>query len=194
MNRAEKKRLAKYGDVNGIKATPTVGDYVHKCTLSFVKALDDSGFDKDYVHKILARVEQNADCMIHNYINQKDIEIMCRELGQEFIEYINKNFVYKRPDGTVVYYERASKLKTVTQFLRLYALSFALSIDSEEVDKELAFKIIVKACECLQSLMDDESKETEIDQLCIEKYGIDFIDYVAKHPVFVNADGTLVTG
>jgi phosphopantetheinyl transferase (holo-ACP synthase) len=43
MNRAEKKRLAKYGDVNGIKATPTVGDYVHKCTLSFVKALDDDG-------------------------------------------------------------------------------------------------------------------------------------------------------
>lgn len=194
MSRAERKRLAKYGDTNGIKPTPTVGNYVHKCTLSFVKSLDETGFDKENVHKMIIKVEENADCMLHNYINQKDVEIMCRELGQEFIDYINKNFVYKKADGTVVYYEVTSKIKTVTQFIRLYALSFILALDSEGVEKEKILKIIIKACDCVQELIKDDAKETEIEQLCMGKYKIHFDDYVAKHPVFVNADGTLVTG
>ena len=103
MNRAEKRRLAKEG-LKGIKEeTKTVGDFIHLYTLSFMLALDSCEVGKGKALEIMAKVEENASCMLSGHINQKDVEIMCKEeYGIDFVDYVRKHTTFVNRDGTLV--------------------------------------------------------------------------------------------
>lgn len=91
MNRSEKKRFIKYGDVNGIKETPTLNDFIHMYTLSFVMALDKEELGKEKVLEIMENVYETSQCMLEGYINIRDVETMCRNVyGIDFVSDVRK--------------------------------------------------------------------------------------------------------
>ena len=49
------------------------------------------------------KLQENADCMLHDYISQKDVEKMCAdEYGIEFVEESRKRKIFVKPDGTLL--------------------------------------------------------------------------------------------
>lgn len=103
MNRAERRRAAKLGLEGVTKETKTVDDFVHLYTLSFMLALDSCEVGKEKALEIMAKVEENASCMLSGHINQKDVETMCKEeYGIDFIDYVRKHTVFVNQDGTLI--------------------------------------------------------------------------------------------
>lgn len=91
LSRSEKKRLIKYGDTEGIKGTPTLDDFIHIYTLSFVKALDKAEVGKEKVIEIMEQVYETSQCMIERYIDVRDVETMCRNVyGIDFVADVRK--------------------------------------------------------------------------------------------------------
>lgn len=85
-NRAERRRLAKYGDVNGAKPTVTTNDYIHYCCLSFVDAMHCIGVSNDDIKAVLRKVTYTMDCLSSGHIKASDIEQMCiEEVGVNMI-------------------------------------------------------------------------------------------------------------
>lgn len=83
----------KIGDVFNKPTTPTLNDYIHLYTLSFLMALDSCELPLEKTHEIMEKVYENAECMISGHINQKDVEKMARETyGIEFIEGLRTRF------------------------------------------------------------------------------------------------------
>lgn len=92
LSKAEKKRLIKYGDTQGPKATPTLNDFIHTYTLSFVMALDKAELGKEKVLEIMEQVYETSQCMLEGYINIRDVETMCRNVyGIDFVSDVRKN-------------------------------------------------------------------------------------------------------
>lgn len=79
MNRAEKRRLAKYGCVEGEKPTMNINQFIHLYSLTFILALDSCKVPKEKVQEIMEKVYETADCMLSGHINQSDVEQMIRE-------------------------------------------------------------------------------------------------------------------
>lgn len=102
MNRAERKRLAKFGDVNGLKPTMTANDLITIYSLSWAMALDSEEVDKELVIKLMDKVQENAQCMLSGHIDKRDVEIMVSEAyGIDFVEGVKTN-IYVRPDGSLM--------------------------------------------------------------------------------------------
>ena len=102
MNRAERRRAQKLGvQVKG--QTKTIDHFIHLYTLSMMLALDSCEIPKDKALEVLDKIQENADCMLHDYINQKDIEKMCAEVyGIDFVEGSMKHKIFVNPDGTLI--------------------------------------------------------------------------------------------
>ena len=91
MSRSEKKRLIKYGDTQGPKSTPTLNDFIHIYTLSYVMALDKAEIGKEKVLEIMEQVYETSQCMLEGYINIRDVETMCRDVyGIDFVADVRK--------------------------------------------------------------------------------------------------------
>lgn len=103
MNRAERRRAEKIGTKGEIVPTLTVDNYIHIYTLSIALALDSVEIGKEKALEIMGKIEENADCMLHNYINQDDVEKMCADVyGIEFLETSRKHKIFVNNDGTLV--------------------------------------------------------------------------------------------
>lgn len=91
MSRSEKKRFIKYGDTQGPKTTPTLDDFIHIYTLSFVMSLDKVELEKEKVLEIMENVYETSQCMLEGYINIRDVETMCRNVyGIDFVSNVRK--------------------------------------------------------------------------------------------------------
>lgn len=87
MNRAERKRLEKYGDVNGPKETFTFNHYVYYYNLAVADALYcELGMDGEAIQNLFIKVAETMKCMNSGYINADDLSKMCEdELGLTFL-------------------------------------------------------------------------------------------------------------
>ena len=82
----------KIKDVFNKPTTPTLNDYIHLYTLSFILALDSCEIEKEKVVEIMEKVYENAECMTSGHINQKDVETMCRDIyGIDFTDGVKNN-------------------------------------------------------------------------------------------------------
>ena len=87
MNRADRRRFKKYGINGEPKANLSINQYIHIYTLSMILALDSCNIPKEQTLEIMAKIQENAECMISGHINQADIETMAAETyGIEFVE------------------------------------------------------------------------------------------------------------
>ena len=87
MNRADRRRLKKFGNVNGPEETTSLNDFIHLYTLSMILSWDTCDVAKEKALEIMEKVYENAECMISGHINQADIETMAAETyGIEFVE------------------------------------------------------------------------------------------------------------
>lgn len=101
ISRSEKKRLIKYGDTQGIKSTPTLNDFIHIYTLSYVMALDKAEVGKEKVLEIMEQVYETSQCILEGYINVRDVETMCRDVyGIDFVADVRKR-VYVNGDKLI---------------------------------------------------------------------------------------------
>ena len=98
MNRAARRRLEKYGSVSGAKPTPTLNDFIHLYTLSFILSMHSCEVEKDKLMEVVDKLYETSECMLTGHINQKDVEIMCEDVyGINFVQNVkNRIFV----DGT----------------------------------------------------------------------------------------------
>ena len=102
MNRAERRRTERLG-VRVKEETKTVDQFIHLYTLSIMLALDSEELPKEQVLRIMDKLQENADCMLHDYISQKDVEKMCADsYGIEFVEESRKRKIFVKPDGTLL--------------------------------------------------------------------------------------------
>lgn len=103
MNRAERRRLERERIKGGNIPSLRLVDYMHIYSLSVILAMDSFELDKDLVRQIMAKVEENADCMLHKYISISDVEKMCVEsYGIDFVKEIKRSNIFVNPDGTIV--------------------------------------------------------------------------------------------
>ena len=101
MSRSEKKRFIKYGDTQGPKSTPTLNDFIHIYTLSYVMALDKAEVGKEKVVEIMEQVYETSQCMLEGYINIRDVETMCRDVyGIDFVADVRKR-IYVNGDKLI---------------------------------------------------------------------------------------------
>lgn len=103
MGRAERRRLKKYGCVEGAKPTKTIDDFLYLYNLSFVVALDSENIDRETAARIIKKVYETADCLDKGYINQADVEKMCDEAyGLVFIKEYKKNAYRVANNGAII--------------------------------------------------------------------------------------------
>lgn len=87
MNRADRRRFKKYGNVQGEAPTPSLNDFVHLYTLSFILSMHSCEIDKDKLVEVMEKVYETSECMLSGHINQTDVETMCRDVyGIDFVE------------------------------------------------------------------------------------------------------------
>ena len=98
LTRPEKHRLKKHGNINGANRTPTLNDFIHLYTLSFILSMHSCEVEKDKLIEVVEKLYETADCMVSGHINQLDVEKMCNDIyGIDFVANVkNKIFV----DGT----------------------------------------------------------------------------------------------
>ena len=82
--RAERRRLKKHGNVIGKAPTPSLNDFVHLYTLSFILSMDSCEVPKEKLLEIMEKVYETSQCMLEGYINKTDVEIMARALKEMF--------------------------------------------------------------------------------------------------------------
>lgn len=92
MNRAERKRLEKYGDINGQKESFTFNHYVYYYNLAMADALYcELGLDTEKVQDLFCKVMETMECMRKGYINVDDLSKMCEEeLGITFLRSVKE--------------------------------------------------------------------------------------------------------
>lgn len=101
LSRSEKKRFIKYGNIQGRKETPTLNDFIHIYSLSFVMALEKEELGKEKVLKIMEQVYETSECMLQGYIDAKDVETMCRYIyGIDFVADVRKR-IYVNGDKLI---------------------------------------------------------------------------------------------
>lgn len=82
--------------------------------------------------------------------------------------------------------------QTVDDYIHIYTLSMALALDSEEIPKEQVLRIMSKIVENAQCMASGHINQQDVEQMCLDVYGIDFIENTKKHKTYVRQDGTLV--
>lgn len=92
MNRAERKRIEKYGDINGPKETLTFNHYVYYYNLAMADALYcELGLDVEQIQNVFIKVTETMKCMNSGHINVDDLSKMCEEeLGLTFLRSVGK--------------------------------------------------------------------------------------------------------
>lgn len=96
MNRADRRRLQKYGDINGQQATLRLDDYIHLYTLSFILALDSCELPKEKVTEVMEKLYETIECMISGHINKDDVENMAHEVyGIDFAQSVKQRLYVK---------------------------------------------------------------------------------------------------
>lgn len=81
MNRAERRRLAKYGDVEGIKPAPTAGDMLLVILKVMSIALhDEFGFGSIRCGRVIQKVLDMFDAVNTNHLSGADINYMFNEI------------------------------------------------------------------------------------------------------------------
>ena len=81
MNRAERRRLAKYGDVQGIKPAPTTADYLLVILKVMSIALhDEYGFGSKRCSKVIQKVLDMFDAVHTDHLSGADINYMFNEI------------------------------------------------------------------------------------------------------------------
>ena len=84
--RAERRRLKKHGNVIGKAPTPSLNDFVHLYTLSFILSMHSCEVEKEKLLEVMEKVYETSECMLSGHINQTDVEIMCRDIyGIDFV-------------------------------------------------------------------------------------------------------------
>lgn len=84
--RADRRRLKKHGNLVGKTPTPSLNDFVHLYTLSFILSMDSCEIPKEKVLEVMEKVYETSECMLSGHINQTDVEIMCKDVyGIEFV-------------------------------------------------------------------------------------------------------------
>ena len=84
--RADRRRLKKHGNLVGKTPTPSLNDFVHLYTLSFILSMHSCEIDKDKLVEVMEKVYETSECMLSGHINQTDVEIMCRDIyGIDFV-------------------------------------------------------------------------------------------------------------
>ena len=87
MNRADRRRYKKYGNYIGEVPTPSLNDFVHLYSLSFILSMHSCEIDKDKLVEVMEKVYETSECMLSGHINQTDVETMCRDIyGIDFVE------------------------------------------------------------------------------------------------------------
>lgn len=87
MNRADRRRFKKYGNAQGEVPTPSLNDFVHLYSLSFILSMHSCEIDKDKLVEVMEKVYETSECMLSGHINQTDVETMCRDIyGIDFVE------------------------------------------------------------------------------------------------------------
>lgn len=99
--RADRRRLKKHGNVIGKAPTPSLNDFVHLYTLSFILSMDSCEIPKDKVVEVMEKVYETSECMLSGHINQTDVEIMARDVyGIDFDRQV-KDRIYVNGDKFV---------------------------------------------------------------------------------------------
>lgn len=99
--RADRRRLKKHGNVAGKAPTPSLNDFVHLYTLSFILSMDSCEIPKDKVVEVMEKVYETSECMLSGHINQTDVEKMCRDVyGIDFDRQV-KDRIYVNGDKFV---------------------------------------------------------------------------------------------
>lgn len=84
--RADRRRLKKHGNVIGKAPTPSLNDFVHLYTLSFILSMHSCEVEKEKLLEVMEKVYETSECMLSGHINQTDVEIMCRDIyGIDFV-------------------------------------------------------------------------------------------------------------
>ena len=98
MNRAARRRLQKYGNEQGLAPTPTLNNFIHLYTLSFILSMHSCEIEKDKLMEVVDKLYETSECMLTGHINQRDVETMCNDVyGINFVQDVkNRIFV----DGT----------------------------------------------------------------------------------------------
>ena len=84
--RADRRRLKKHGNLVGKTPTPSLNDFVHLYTLSFILSMHSCEVEKEKLVEVMEKVYETSECMLSGHINQTDVEIMCRDIyGIDFV-------------------------------------------------------------------------------------------------------------
>ena len=97
LNRAERKRLKKYGDINGIKPIMTFEKYVYYFNLALADALFcETNMNAEQIREVFKKANTTFECMESGNLNADDLQKMClEELGINFVRTCTKNDIYK---------------------------------------------------------------------------------------------------
>ena len=103
MNRAEKRRLKKYGTLEDIKPTKTLDDFIAIYGLAFVLGMDSEDIPKETVIKVVEKAWETAECMRTGHVSISDIEKMCEDAyGINLVAKKFKNVPRVADDGTII--------------------------------------------------------------------------------------------
>lgn len=84
------------------------------------------------------------------------------------------------------------RTQTVDDYIHIYTLSMVLALDSVGIEKQLAIEIMDKIVENAECMTSGHINQKDVEIMCTEQYGIDFVDRIKKHKTYVRQDGTLV--
>ena len=84
-----------------------------------------------------------------------------------------------------------TRTQTVDDYIHIYTLSMALALDSENIEKEQALRIMSKIVENSQCMASGHINQQDVEQMCKDNYGLEFVDNTKKHKMYVRQDGTL---
>lgn len=88
LNRSERRRLAKHGNIAGKIPTMTFNDYTYYHGLAFADALYCSfDMNAEQIKEVFNKVKMTMECLKEGRISLDDIETMCEEeLGMKFVK------------------------------------------------------------------------------------------------------------
>lgn len=85
--RAERRRLAKYGNINGIMPTPTKADEMVMMLKAMSVVLhDEYGFGSKRCANVIQKVVDMFDCVRTDHLSGADINFMFNEIKNLHIE------------------------------------------------------------------------------------------------------------
>lgn len=84
-----------------------------------------------------------------------------------------------------------TRTQTVDDYINIYTLSMVLALDSVGIEKKLAIEIMDKIIENAECMTSGHINQKDVEEMCTQEYGIDFVDSIINHKTYVRQDGTL---